>query len=60
MGLLAMVDRPPKQSVLSTVAQNPIDVICTLGDLDQFMLTGLADLTLPNLGMYGNHDSGVL
>ncbi len=60
MKILAISDRPPKQSIRSILEQSPIDLICTLGDLDQMMLQELESVThLPKIGVYGNHDSGM-
>ena len=42
------------------LSKNPIDIIITLGDLEQTELAGLENVTnLPKLGVYGNHCSGM-
>ncbi|MBP9864491.1 metallophosphoesterase [Patescibacteria group bacterium] len=59
MNILAIADRPPKQSILKTLAETRIDLICTLGDLefgDIVELTQVKDI--PKIGVYGNHCSG--
>ncbi|MBT4153648.1 MAG: metallophosphoesterase [Candidatus Magasanikbacteria bacterium] len=59
MNILAIADRAPKQSILEIVRTQPIDIICTLGDLDFFALQELQQITdIPKLGVYGNHCSG--
>jgi uncharacterized protein len=60
MKILAISDRPPKESIKATLDQHQIELICTLGDLDQFSLSELKDVAdIPKLGVYGNHDSGM-
>lgn len=60
MKILAIADRPPREKIKSILDKNPIELICTLGDLDQFSLTELEGITnIPKLGVYGNHDSGM-
>jgi hypothetical protein len=59
MQLLVIADRPARQSIKTILAQQPIDLICTLGDLDYFSLQELQHITdIPKLGVYGNHCSG--
>lgn len=59
MTILAIADRPPKTPIKITLATQPIDLICTLGDLDLFSLRELEDITtIPKFGVYGNHCSG--
>jgi Icc-related predicted phosphoesterase len=42
------------------MSENTVDVICTLGDLEQSELFELeAVTTIPKFGVYGNHDSGM-
>ena len=54
--LLAIADRPPKNSIKDIIKQNNIDLIATLGDLDYFSLKELKDIThIPKIGIYGNH-----
>ncbi len=60
MKILAIADRPPREKVEVILSKNPIDIIITLGDLEQTELAGLENVTnLPKLGVYGNHCSGM-
>lgn len=60
MKILVIADRPPREKIKDIINKNQIDLICTLGDLDQHSLTDLADIVdIPKLGIYGNHDSGM-
>lgn len=60
MKILAIADRSPKEKIQSILKENSIDLICTLGDLDQISLSELADIhNIPKLGVYGNHCSGM-
>lgn len=57
--LLAIADRPPRQSIQKILSENTIDLICTLGDLTLEDLRELEDVTtIPKIGVYGNHCSG--
>ena len=60
MRILAIADRPPRQSILKTLAETQVDLICTLGDLE---FGDIAELTkvdaIPKIGVYGNHCSGM-
>jgi uncharacterized protein len=59
MKILAIADRPPKKSIIQTVHEEKIDLICTLGDLDFFDIKELKDVSnVPKIGVYGNHCSG--
>ena len=59
MIILAIADRPPRESILETLKKYPVDLICTLGDLDFATLHELKDVTdIPKIGVYGNHCSG--
>jgi Icc-related predicted phosphoesterase len=59
MKILAIADRPPTKSIISLVNENNLELICTLGDLDEFSLAELKDINhIPKIGVYGNHDSG--
>ncbi len=59
MKILAIADRPPREKIKSILKKTPVELICTLGDLDQFSLAELQDITnIPKLGVYGNHCSG--
>jgi Icc-related predicted phosphoesterase len=60
MKILAIADRPPREPLKDILARHTIDIICTLGDLDEFQIAALRNVTgIPKLGVYGNHDSGV-
>ena len=60
MKILAIADRAPREKIKSILDKNPVELICTLGDLDQFSLTELADINnIPKFGVYGNHCSGM-
>lgn len=60
MKTLAIADRPSREKIKMILDKNPVELICTLGDLDQFSLEELKDITnIPKLGVYGNHDSGM-
>ncbi len=60
MQILAIADRPPREKIERILDRNPVELICTLGDLDQFSLAELENITdIPKLGVYGNHDSGL-
>ena len=60
MKILAISDRPAKEKIRTILDKNPIELICTLGDLDFFMLNELKKITnIPKIGVYGNHDSGM-
>jgi predicted phosphodiesterase len=59
MKILAIADRPPRERISDILAKHPVDLICTLGDLDQFSLGELRNITrIPKIGVYGNHCSG--
>lgn len=59
MVILAISDRPPKLSIMSLIEKHPVNLICTLGDLDYFILQELERITnIPKIGVYGNHCSG--
>lgn len=60
MKILAIADRPPREKIKTILDKNPVEMIFTLGDLDQLSLTELESITdIPKLGVYGNHDSGM-
>jgi len=59
MKILVIADRPPRESIKLILKNNPVDLICTLGDLDLFCLAELEEITnIPKIGVYGNHCSG--
>ena len=60
MKTLVLADRPTKEKITSLLAKNGVELICTLGDLEQSSLEELRDIkSIPKLGVYGNHDSGI-
>jgi uncharacterized protein len=60
MKILAISDRAPREKIKAILDKNPVELICTLGDLDQFSLQELQNIiNVPKLGVYGNHDSGM-
>jgi len=57
--ILAIADRPPKESIKEILSKSSVDLICTLGDLDYYSLIELKDIiNIPKIGVYGNHCSG--
>jgi len=59
MKILAIADRPPREKITEILKKHPIDLICTLGDLEQYDIADLEYITdIPKIGVYGNHDSG--
>ncbi len=60
MKILAISDRPPREKIEEIIGKSSVDLICTLGDLQQSELCGLEKITnIPKFGVYGNHDSGM-
>ncbi len=60
MKILAVADRPPMENISEILNNNPVDIICTLGDLELTELSGLENIIhIPKLGVYGNHCSGM-
>lgn len=60
MKILAISDRPPREKIGAILERSPVDLICTLGDLQQSELSGFESMTnIPKLGVYCNHDSGM-
>lgn len=59
MQILTIADRPPKQPIQEIIQNNDINLIITLGDLDQFEINEIRNVTnIPKIGVYGNHCSG--
>ncbi len=58
MKILAIADRNPHLNFVKFIAENPVDLIMTLGDLTREDLIGLEYINIPKIGVYGNHDSG--
>lgn len=60
MRILAIADRPPERPIRDILAEQPVDVIVTLGDLELSHIRSLELVTdIPKLGVYGNHCSGM-
>jgi len=57
MKYLALADRPAEFSVLTLIEKYSPEIIITLGDLSQNYLRDLEYVTLPKIGVRGNHDS---
>ncbi len=56
MKILAIADRPPKNSIRETVLKENIDLIITLGDLEYMQIAELDFIKdIPKIGVYGNH-----
>lgn len=59
MQILVIADRPARRSIKEIIAEQPVDMIVTLGDVTGGDIVELQDITsVPKLGVYGNHDSG--
>ncbi len=59
MTILAIADRPARESIKTILSRQPVDLICTLGDLGYYELIDLQYVTdIPKIGIYGNHCSG--
>jgi Icc-related predicted phosphoesterase len=56
MRVLALADRPFHAEVSTLARQHDVDAIVTLGDLQPSWLETLDRLSVPKLGVYGNHD----
>ena len=54
---LALADEPPYVPIQRLLARG-VDLVLCLGDLTRPDLEPLADVQLPKLGVYGNHDDG--
>jgi uncharacterized protein len=54
--LLALADRPFHADPAMLAAQHDVDAVVCLGDLQPSWLETLDRVTLPKLGVYGNHD----
>jgi Icc-related predicted phosphoesterase len=55
--LLAFADEPPPADAAELVAGNAPAAVVTLGDLRRSWIASLGGLTLPCLGVHGNHDA---
>jgi uncharacterized protein len=54
---LALADEPPYVPIQRLLARG-VELVLCLGDLTRQDLEPLADVQLPKLGVYGNHDDG--
>jgi uncharacterized protein len=54
--VLALADERPPADPAELAADNRVDAILTLGDLEPEWLVSLSDTGLPRLGVHGNHD----
>lgn len=60
MRILVIADRPPDKRIQDILAESPIDLIVTLGDLELSQIRPLEDIAdIPKIGVYGNHCSGM-
>ncbi len=58
MKILAISDRPPRKGLKDLVEKENIKLIITLGDLEYLQLIELNNISIPKIGVYGNHCSG--
>ena len=59
MKALVIADRRPEINISSTITDQSIELVITLGDLTREDILSLADVAhIPKIGVYGNHDSG--
>ena len=56
MRVLALADKPPPMDPALMATQMRVDAVLCLGDLDRAWIDTLAGLSLPKLGVRGNHD----
>jgi uncharacterized protein len=58
--LLVIADIPPKlgMGIPDYVAAHDVDAVVTAGDLTRYDLAGVESLSVPVLGVYGNHCDG--
>ena len=54
--MLALADRPFHADPVTLAGQHDVDGVLCLGDLQPSWLETLERVTLPKLGVYGNHD----
>lgn len=59
MRILVIADRAPSKPIPDILAENPADIVVTLGDLELHQIRSLELVDLPKLGVYGNHCSGM-
>ncbi|MFN6548185.1 metallophosphoesterase family protein [Mycolicibacterium nivoides] len=60
MRVLAMADTTPDlgRPIAEFVVRERIDVVITAGDLSRYKLAGIEKVTVPTVGVYGNHCDG--
>lgn len=61
MRVLVIADRRPKLKGLALpgyVASKRLDAVITAGDLTRDILTGIESVSVPTMGVYGNHCDG--
>jgi Icc-related predicted phosphoesterase len=56
MRVLALADKPPPVDPAAMARQMGVDAVFCLGDLDRAWIESLMSLSLPRLGVHGNHD----
>jgi uncharacterized protein len=54
--VLALADEPPPADPAQLAADNSVDAVVTLGDLQREWIASLGGVELPRLGIHGNHD----
>jgi len=60
MRILVIADRAPDKRISEILAESPIDLIVTLGDLELSQIRDLENvMEIPKIGVYGNHCSGM-
>lgn len=55
MKALILADTPVDVDLAATVADNQVEAVFTCGDLHKYDIAGLADVSVPKYGVYGNH-----
>lgn len=58
MRVLVIADKNPHLDYAHVIAENQVQLVITLGDLEREHLIGLESVTTPKIGVYGNHDTG--
>ncbi len=56
MLVLALADRRPVPDPATVALQRRVDAVFCLGDLDRAWIESLRGLSIPRLGVHGNHD----
>ena len=55
MHLLIIADKNPQLNIPEIIRTEAVDLVVTLGDLNYFALQGLEQVSIPKIGVYGNH-----